>query len=90
MDNSNYLFIYLAMFDWAMKCAQRNINSKFQGDPYEDLEFKLAKTLILNKIHRELGLDKCRNLYSGAAPISRKTLDFFINIGLPLCEGSYP
>lgn len=69
-----------------MKCAEKNINSKFKGNEYDDFEFKLAKALILNKIHRELGLDKCRNLYSGAAPISKKTLDFFISIGIPLCE----
>ena len=46
----------------------------------------MAKTLVLNKILRELGLDKCKNFVSGAAPISSETLNFFVNLGVPLCE----
>jgi long-chain-fatty-acid--CoA ligase ACSBG len=41
---------------------------------------------VLNRIYKELGLDKCRSFYSGAAPITKDTLEFFIRIGIPLCE----
>jgi long-chain-fatty-acid--CoA ligase ACSBG len=47
---------------------------------------QLAKALVLGNIHKQLGLDKCKWMYSGAAPITKDTLDFFISLGLPLCE----
>ena len=48
--------------------------------------YSLAKLIILNKIHRQLGLDKCRNMFCGAAPVTKETLEFFISLGLPLAE----
>jgi long-chain-fatty-acid--CoA ligase ACSBG len=43
----------------------------------------LQKLPMLAKLHADLGLDQCRNFYSGAAPISRETLEFFIGLGIP-------
>jgi long-chain-fatty-acid--CoA ligase ACSBG len=43
----------------------------------------LAKLPMLAKLHADLGLDQCRNFYSGAAPISRETLEYFIGLGIP-------
>lgn len=51
-----------------------------------EVEFSLAKLLVFKKIYHELGLDKCRHFYSGAAPITKDTLEFFISLGMPLCE----
>lgn len=51
-----------------------------------EMEFSLAKMLVLKGVHAKLGLDKCRNFYSGAAPITKETLDFFVSLGIPLCE----
>ena len=33
-----------------------------------------------------MGFDECRTLISGAAPITKETLDFFIRLGIPLTE----
>ena len=30
--------------------------------------------------------DRCRFFYSGAAPITNETLEFFVALGMPLCE----
>ncbi|MBQ0719866.1 MAG: AMP-binding protein [Gammaproteobacteria bacterium] len=50
------------------------------------LFYKLAERLVFSKIRRELGFDRCRNLLSSAAPISIDTLEFFLSLGLPICE----
>lgn len=58
----------------------------FNGQDTSSFSTSIAKALVLNKIHKTLGLDKCRKMYSGAAPITKETLDLFISLGLPLCE----
>lgn len=76
-----------SIFEWAQKTATIKILAQFSGRRSDnEMEFSLAKSLVLKKIHKELGLDKCRNFYSGAAPITKETLDFFISLGMPVCE----
>jgi long-subunit acyl-CoA synthetase (AMP-forming) len=42
---------------------------------------------VISKIKDALGLDQLQIAISGAAPISRSTLEFFASIGLPINEG---
>ena len=48
--------------------------------------YKLADKLVFSKVRQQLGFDRCRNLLSSAAPISLDTLEFFLSLGLPICE----
>ena len=48
--------------------------------------FDLVKGIVLKRIYKELGLNKCRCFMSGAAPIKKDTLEFFHSIGMPLTE----
>jgi long-subunit acyl-CoA synthetase (AMP-forming) len=50
------------------------------------LLYPLAKRLVFSKVRQALGLDRARTLVTGAAPISRSTLDFFLSLGLPILE----
>lgn len=76
-----------SIFEWAQRTSTEKLLAQFKRQSgASEFEFSLAKLLVLKKIHRELGLDKCRHFYSGAAPITKETLDFFISIGIPLCE----
>jgi long-subunit acyl-CoA synthetase (AMP-forming) len=50
------------------------------------LAYPLAKGLVFSKVRQALGLDRARTLVTGAAPISRSTLDFFLSLGLPILE----
>jgi len=50
------------------------------------LFYKLAERLVFSNVRRQLGFDRCRNLLSSAAPISIDTLEFFLSLGLPICE----
>lgn len=53
------------------------------GDDKERLGYKLAKKLVLSKIHEALGLDSVVKTIcaTGGAAISRDTHEFFLNLG---------
>jgi long-subunit acyl-CoA synthetase (AMP-forming) len=48
--------------------------------------YSVADRLVFAKVRQRLGLDRARTLITGAAPISTRTLDFFLSLGLPICE----
>jgi long-subunit acyl-CoA synthetase (AMP-forming) len=56
---------------------------KGQSPPWT---YGLAKKLVFSKVREALGLDRCWLAASGAAPISRSTLDFFLSLDIPVFE----
>ena len=72
---------------WARKtelaCFEKEVAS---GQPYSSLSRTLAQKLVISKIHAGLGLDKLVVAATGAAPISRGTLDFFASVGIVIYE----
>ena len=48
--------------------------------------FALAERLFFRKLAAQLGLDRLKIAVSGAAPISRATLDFFARVGIVVHE----
>jgi len=40
--------------------------------------------LVLNRIKANLGLDKAKQFFYGAAPLKRSTLDYFATLDMPL------
>ena len=51
------------------------------------LAFSLADKLVLRKLRKRLGLDRCRFLISGGAPLSHEIAEFFHGAGLLILEG---
>ncbi|MDB4907693.1 MAG: dependent ligase [Gemmatimonadetes bacterium] len=50
------------------------------------LLWPLANALVFRKVRGALGLTRARILATSAAPISKDTLEFFLSLGLPICE----
>ncbi|KAL8565267.1 hypothetical protein ACOMHN_001165 [Nucella lapillus] len=70
---------------WARGLAYRANHAKMTGgDP--PLGFSIANKLVFKKVRAALGLDRCQVRLSGAAPITKDTLDYFLSLNLPLYE----
>ena len=50
------------------------------------LLYGIADRLVFSKVKATLGLDRCKVALSSTAPISRSTLEFFLSLGLVICE----
>jgi long-subunit acyl-CoA synthetase (AMP-forming) len=48
--------------------------------------YGLAEKLVFSKVRQNMGLDRARTMITGAAPISKRTLEFFLSLGLPISE----
>jgi long-subunit acyl-CoA synthetase (AMP-forming) len=48
--------------------------------------YGVANKLVFSKVRQNLGLDRARTLITGAAPIAKRTLEFFLSLGLPIYE----
>ncbi len=70
---------------WARKLGLKGGYALQQTQPPPFL-YPLANTLVFSKVRQQLGFDRCRNLLTSAAPISLDTLEFFLSLGLPICE----
>ena len=47
---------------------------------------KIHSVLFLHQVHKNLGLDQAKMLFTAAAPISKSTCEYFQSLNLPLNE----
>lgn len=74
---------------WAMSVAAKRAAAELAGQqmPAElAAEWATADELVLSKLRERIGFGELRWAVSGAAPIPRETLAFFMGIGVPLTE----
>jgi long-chain acyl-CoA synthetase len=79
-----------SLVHWAFRVAARHSTASRAGKPVPvglRLAHRLADTLVLSKLRKRLGLDRCRFLISGGAPLSTEIAEFFHGVGLLILEG---
>ena len=79
-----------ALLAWAFKVGARRAATLRRGQsPSLNLRMAhaLAERLVLSKLRARLGLDRCRFMISGGAPLSAEIAEFFHGIGLLILEG---
>ena len=51
-----------------------------------DVQYRVVRRLVIEKLHAAIGLDRAVELFSGAAPIAADVLAFFASLDLPIKE----
>ncbi|MCV7100814.1 fatty acid--CoA ligase FadD11 [Mycobacterium palustre] len=75
--------------DWALSVAAKRADAELAGEAMPDnvaAEWARADELVLSKLRERLGFAELRWAISGAAPIPKETLAFFVGIGIPIAE----
>ena len=73
----------------AMAVGMRRADALIAGTPVSLLDkvlFQLADRIVFRNVKKVLGLDRVHSMASGAAPISKKLLKWFLAMGLPIDE----
>ena len=74
---------------WGLGVAAKKSEALASGTAVPDdvaAEWAQADELVLSKLRAKLGFDELRWAVSGAAPIPRETLAFFLGLGIPIAE----
>lgn len=50
------------------------------------IQFRLASKLVLSKVKEALGFQRCRTFFTGAAPLSRATKEYFLSLDMLIFE----
>ncbi|NXM60811.1 ACBG2 ligase, partial [Illadopsis cleaveri] len=71
---------------WAKEVGLQTNLKRMNGCSEVPVNFRLARQLVYRKVRKAIGLDRCTKCYTGAAPITRETLEFFLSLNIPVLE----
>ena len=77
-------------YRWAISVGEKVADRRIAGDSVPALlrwHFALADFLVLKNIRKMIGIDSCRYILSGAAPISPELIRWYFALGLYMAEG---
>ncbi len=72
---------------WAVRSGLAHAAALRAGGQPGGLGHRMADKLVLSKLRARLGLDRCRFLISGGAPLAAEIAEFFHGVGLLILEG---
>ena len=78
------------LFNWAMSLARKNLPYICNDIPRSGLfafQYRLADKIIFSKLKAGLGMDRLRFALSGGGPLSKSDAEFFLGMGIKVCEG---
>ncbi len=78
------------LVSWAMGVGERRSKVLRAGQTpggFLAFQHRLADKLVFSKLRAKLGLDRCRFLISGGAPLAAEIAEFFHAVGLLILEG---
>lgn len=68
---------------WAKGHGYANTMAKMNKES-PPLMYPLAKKIVLNKIHKALGLDEAQQFFYGAAPLKKSSVEYFASLDMPI------
>ena len=77
----------LSLVKWAFAQGKRAAALQAQGQSGAGLALRIADQLVLGKLRAKLGLDRCRFLVSGGAPLAADIAAFFVQSRILILEG---
>ncbi|KAK7173629.1 hypothetical protein R3I93_003449 [Phoxinus phoxinus] len=72
--------------DWAKGIGLQASYNAMNGDSSVPWGFTLANHLVFKNVLKALGLDRCKACFTGAAPITKDTLEYFMSLHIPVFE----
>ena len=76
-------------YSWAINVGRTVTEQVLAGRPvawHLKLRFIAARLLVLNNIRKLIGINRCRFIASGAAPISPELIRWYMALGIPMFE----
>merc|ERR1719347_2041134 len=72
--------------EWAKTSSFDHHQELFEGKPGSSLNYKIAKKVVLSKVHQQLGFERTKGWYSSAAPLSEDVFKYFQSLDMPIQE----
>ncbi|XP_070788026.1 long-chain-fatty-acid--CoA ligase ACSBG2 [Pituophis catenifer annectens] len=71
---------------WAKAVGLETNLKRMNGSADCPMNYRLARALVYKKVRKALGLDRCDKCYTGAAPITKDTLEYFLSLDIVVYE----
>merc|ERR1719244_1783956 len=71
---------------WAKASSFEHHQALMEGKPGNSLQYKIAKKVVLSKVHKQLGFERTKGWYSSAAPLSDDVFQYFQSLDMPIQE----
>jgi len=72
--------------DWAKASSFEHHQALMEGKPGNSLQYRIAKKVVLSKVHQALGFERAKGWYSSAAPLSDDVFQYFQSLDMPIQE----